>query len=69
MQQRIQQIENNPLNIGTDTANAALEQMRGQLAQALEAQNDLNAALDNMDVSAANGLMEAIEVTAEGVHD
>lgn len=54
VQQRIQQIENNPLNIGTDTANAALEQMRGQLAQALEAQNDLNAALDNMDVSAAN---------------
>lgn len=54
VQQSIQQIENNPLNIGTDTANAALEQMRGQLAQALEAQNDLNAALDNMDVSAAN---------------
>ena len=54
VQQRIQQIENNPLNIGTDTANAALEQMRGQLAQALEAQNDLNTALDNMDVSAAN---------------
>ena len=54
VQQRIQQIENNPLNIGTDTANAALEQMRGQLAQALETQNDLNAALDNMDVSAAN---------------
>lgn len=54
VQQRIQQIENNPLNIGTDTANTALEQMRGQLAQALEAQNDLNAALDNMDVSAAN---------------
>lgn len=54
VQQRIQQIENNPLNIGTDTANAALEQMRGQLAQALEAQNDLNVALDNMDVSAAN---------------
>lgn len=54
VQQHIQQIENNPLNIGTDTANAALEQMRGQLAQALETQNDLNAALDNMDVSAAN---------------
>lgn len=54
VQQRIQQIESNPLNIGTDTANAALEQMRGQLAQALEAQNDLNTALDNMDVSAAN---------------
>ena len=54
VQQRIQQIESNPLNIGTDTANAALEQMRGQLAQALEAQNDLNIALDNMDVSAAN---------------
>lgn len=63
VQQRIQQIENNPLNIGTDTANAALEQMRGQLAQALEGQNDLNAALDNMDVSAANAAYSQLSQT------
>ena len=51
---RIQQIENNPVNIGTDNANAELEQLRSQLNQALQAQNNLNSAMDNMDVSAAN---------------
>lgn len=51
---RIQQIENNPVNIGTDNANAELEQLRSQLNQALQAQNSLNSAMDNMDVSAAN---------------
>lgn len=73
VQQRIQQIESNPLNIGTDTANAALEQMRGQLAQALEAQNDLNAALDNMDVSAANQaymrLSQSVRTTETYIRD
>lgn len=51
---RIQQIENNPLNVGTDTANAELEMLRSQLSQAVEEQNQLNAAMQNMDVSAAN---------------
>ena len=73
VQQRIQQIENNPLNVGTDTANAALEQMRGQLAQALEAQNDLNAALDNMDASAANQaymrLSQSVRTTETYIRD
>lgn len=73
VQQRIQQIESNPLNIGTDTANAALEQMRGQLAQALEAQNDLNIALDNMDVSAANQaymrLSQSVRTTETYIRD
>ena len=73
VQQRIQQIESNPLNIGTDTANAALEQMRGQLAQALEAQNDLNTALDNMDVSAANQaymrLSQSVRTTETYIRD
>lgn len=50
----IQQIENNPLNVGTDTANAELEQLRWQLNQAVEEQNELNHAMQNMDVSAAN---------------
>jgi tape measure domain-containing protein len=54
IQQSITTIENNPLNIGTDTANAELEQLRSQLNQALQAQNNLNSAMDNMDVSAAN---------------
>ena len=44
IQQRIQQIENNPVNVGADNANAELEQLRMQLNQAMQ----------NMDVSAAN---------------
>lgn len=54
IQQRIQQIENNPVNMGTDRANAELEQLRGQLNNATQAQNELNDAMQNMDVSAAN---------------
>lgn len=52
--QRIQQIQNNPLNIGTDQANAGLEQVRSHLDAAIRAQNNLNTALQNMDASAAN---------------
>ena len=51
---RIQQLENNPVNIGTDVANTELEQLRGQLSQAVEEQEALNRAVDNMDVPAAN---------------
>jgi len=54
IQQRIQQIENNPVNMGTDQANAELEQLRGQLNNATQAQNELNDAMQDMDVSAAN---------------
>lgn len=54
VQTRIQQIENNPLNIGTDAANAELEQLRSQLNQAVQEQNELNAAMQNMDISATN---------------
>lgn len=54
IQQRIQQIENNPVNMGTDQANAELEQLRGQLNNAIQAQNELNDTMQNMDVSAAN---------------
>lgn len=41
-------------NIGTDQANAELEQLRMQLNQAIQEQNSLNQAMQNMDVSAAN---------------
>lgn len=54
IQQRIQQIENNPVNVGVDNANAELEQLRMQLNQAIQEQNSLNQAMQNMDVSAAN---------------
>lgn len=54
IQQRIQQIESNPLNMGTATANSELEQLRGQLNQAVQEQENLNRAVENMDVQAAN---------------
>lgn len=54
VRERIQQIENNPINIGTDMANAELEQLRGYLGQALDAQGALNTAMQNMDVGAVN---------------
>lgn len=54
IQQRIQTIESNPLNMGSDTANAELEQLRGQLDQAVQEQEALNRAVENMNVEAAN---------------
>lgn len=54
IQNRIEQIENNPLNLGTDEANRQLEQLRSQLHSAIEAQEALNNAVDGMDIQAAN---------------
>lgn len=60
---RIMQIENNPINLGTDTANASLEQLRSQLNAAVQQQNNLNTAMHNMDVSAANAAYIQLENT------
>lgn len=54
VRERIEQIENNPLNLGTDRANNELEQLRSQLSQAVQQQNELNSAIGRMDVQAAN---------------
>lgn len=51
---RIQQMENNPLTMGTDAANAELEQLRAQLNQAIQEQQNLNQAMNDLDVQAAN---------------
>ena len=40
--------------MGTATANSELEQLRGQLNQAVQEQENLNRAVENMDVQAAN---------------
>lgn len=66
IQQRIQQIENNPVNLGTDTANAELEQLRSQLNTAIQEQNELNQAMQNMDVSAANDAYLRLSQTVSG---
>lgn len=54
IKQRIQQISSNKMNIGTDAANDGLEELRAQLNQALQQQEALNSAVENMDVSTAN---------------
>lgn len=63
---RIQQIENNPVNLGTDTANAELEQLRSQLNTAIQEQNELNQAMQHMDVSAANDAYLRLSQTVSG---
>lgn len=54
IQQRIMQISSNPVNMGTEQANTELERMRTILSGAIEEQNRLNAALNNMDPASAN---------------
>lgn len=54
IRERIQLMESNPINVGSGKANAALEQMRTQLSQAVETQNQLSTAVNNMDIGAAN---------------
>ena len=70
---RIQQIESNPMNIGTDVANTELEQLRAQLSQAVQQQEDLNRAVQQMDVSAANTayrqLSQTVSTTEQYIRD
>lgn len=66
IQDRIVQIENNHLNMGTNAANSELEQLRGQLDQAVQAQQALNSAVDNMDVQAANDAYLRLSQTVSG---
>ena len=66
IQDSIVQIENNPLNMGTNAANSELEQLRGQLDQAVQAQQALNSAVDNMDVQAANDAYLRLSQTVSG---
>ena len=54
IRERTQQIESKRDNMGTDTANSQLEQLRSQLDRAIQEQNNLNTAMQNMDVSGAN---------------
>lgn len=54
IQQKIQQISNNPVNMGSSAANTELERLRAQLNMALQEQSELNTAMHDMDVAAAN---------------
>ncbi len=63
IRERIQQIENNPMNMGTDVANAELEQMYAQLSLAAQRQEELSQALQGMDASAANSAYLSLSQT------
>lgn len=69
----INQIGQNPLNIGTDSANAQLEKLRRQLAQIEDLQNQLNAAMEGADISEINQqylrLSQQITQTEQMVRD
>ena len=54
IQSQIQQIENNHMNFGSDIANNELERLRVQLHQAISYQEELNRAIERMDVGEAN---------------
>lgn len=54
VQTRIQALNSTPVSLRTDEVNNEIEQLRSQLAQAVDAQNELNSALDNMDAERAN---------------
>ncbi len=54
IQQQIQMIENNPLDVGVDVLNGDMEQLRAQLNHAVQQQNELNTAIQNMDIDTAN---------------
>ncbi|BCJ92842.1 hypothetical protein acsn021_04110 [Anaerocolumna cellulosilytica] len=73
IQQKIQQLENNPMNMGVTGANNELERLRSQLSQALGEQNQLNTAMNNMDVGSANEaymrLSQTIATTERYIRD
>ena len=54
LQQRLRQLEDTPVSLRTTTVNNQIEQIRSNLSQAVNAQNDLNSAIERMDVSSAN---------------
>lgn len=66
IRERIQQLGSNPLNMGTDAANSELEQLRAQLNQAVSEQIELNAAMEDMDVSATNDAYLRLSHTVAG---
>lgn len=52
--QRVQQLNDIPISLRTEQINRELESLRGQLGRAASIQEDLNAAMGRMDISAAN---------------
>ena len=70
---QIQRMEENPLDMNTGAANADLEHLRAQLNSAIQEQNNLNQAVQDMDVGAANNaylrLSQTISSTERYIRD
>ena len=52
--------------MGTDQANAELEYLRNNLNQAVQTQNEMNAAIQNMDITTANDAYIRLSNTISG---
>ena len=63
---RMQAIESNPLNMGADAASAEVERLRTQLDQAVQEQEELSRAVEDMDVQAANDAYLRLSQTVGG---
>ena len=63
---KIAQMENNSVGLDTDIANNQIEQLRSKLSQAVEEQEELNRAVNKMDVSSANAAYLKLSKTIGG---
>ncbi len=66
LRERIQQMENMPASMRTTAVNTNLEQLRIQLNTAVQEQNNLNEAMQNMDASAINSAYMRLSQTVSG---
>lgn len=67
IRERMQKIEGSRLNLGASAANSELERLRTSLYQAVGEQKELNEAINEMDVSAANSAYERLAKTVGGM--
>ena len=69
----IQQLESNPMDIDTNRVNSELERLRSRLSNAISEQENLNRAMEDMDMSAANAsylrLSQTISDTERYIRD
>lgn len=70
---KISQLETSGAGMGFDAANNGIERLREQLSQTLQIQSELNYAVQNMDVSAANSaylkLSQTVDNTERYIRD
>lgn len=70
---KISQLETSGTGMGFDAANTGIERLREQLSQTLQIQSELNYAVQNMDVSAANSaylkLSQTVDNTERYIRD